>query len=387
MGALTSAAVDEAGGRAHDRAVFRPALALMAMLAVGCTEPNPYLDALAVDSGESGSTAGASGGTAGGSGGESTTGTPPGSGTGGGGGSSGGSEDTGPPPSCAARGWQCVDEAPEGWQGPFAHWEGDNPQAGSFVCPGPFSTLSTEGFDRLVAPAAECTCGCGLLMGAMCSGGGIEDHNMSSCSGAATVAEPLIAGCNSAPHAGWAGDPGSITFNGPEVSGGECTPMAASTIIPSYFAGLHAACEAPTAAAADCASDQRCTPIPSDPYFTPMCIWADGELPCPPDSAYTERQVFHRSAQEGRGCSDCTCEPPTGPCTGATIELWTGYSCTGSSIETLEAGGCSDGGAGGLIRGINYAPGSLPSSQCEASSVTPTGQATPAEPVTFCCAG
>lgn len=350
----------------------------VAALASGCLEPNPYLlNGGSTQTGEGGdaSTAGESGstgvGTTAGAGetapGMETTGT-----------------DTGGPQTCAGLGMRCVEPAPAEWMGPFARWEGPHGEP-SFACSEPFDALLTEAFSDVIAPAAECMCMCGSLTGASCGGGQMTPYMMSGCGGIGLMAANPTDGCNSAPGGGWSAD-GSFRFTAPTVQGGTCAVDSDQRTLPASFARRHVACAAEPNTL-DCTGGRQCVPTADDPYYADLCIWQEGDVPCPQGTQYSERMVVHRQIEDGRDCQACSCEPPDGTCTGSSLVLNADYDCMGASAGSVPPGGCVDGSGDGFVRGLIYDSGELPSDACTPSTPVPIGQAVAVQPVTFCCEG
>ncbi len=327
----------------------------------GCTEPNPYLSVSDTGTGSSTGTitdAQTSTGSTGDLADES-------------------SGETGS--TCTNAGGQCIDVAPEGWEGPFA-WLERPLRLEPAPCPAPWDQLSTEVFSDISAPAAQCTCECGDLLGASCGPVAVEHHAQDDCTGSLLHSMEFSEGGCEFLTPDWGGG-GGYSFASPAVVGGTCIPNADAQIQEASFLTRHRACVADVDSSG-CAAEQRCAPTPQDPLHPRYCIWQDGDVPCPEGSAYSEHERLFRDLDDARGCEECTCTPPDGTCTGATLFVGTSApACTPG--PGVAADGCVA-GPGANVNALIYSQGTPPTA-CEPAIVVPTGDASGAEPVSFCC--
>jgi hypothetical protein len=327
-----------------------------------CTEPNPYLPAAA--------------------GSDASTGTPIATDTGAttratstdDGGSSSDGE-----PSCADQGMACLSPAPAGFFGPFAWLE--RPTDAPLACAAPFARELVEAFSEISAPAADCDCDCGALTNASCGEASIDRHSGVSCAGAVQDTLDLDSACNVIPSPGWPSST-SFFFNAPPVVGGGCLPLPTVELEPAAFLTRHLACTG-ALSAAGCDPGQLCAPPPADPFHARWCVGQEGDVACPPDAGYDQRTLLYRDIDDQRGCQQCTCAVPPGPCEGSLVGLSLELDCS-----PVLAGVAPDDCVGDLaappIASVLYIEGSPPRA-CDPAVVVPTGDAAGVAPVTFCC--
>ena len=335
---------------------------------VACTEPNPYLAAQLEDAGTEPSS-----GTTGA---DSTGGPGPGSG-------STTEAGSGEPRGCEQAGMQCIEAAPDGWEGPFA-WREALLELSGVVCLAPWDRPLTEAFTDIMAPAAECDCECGPLVGASCGGATMSYYLGSGCMGPSLSPFALEPGCNDATSP-WPIE-GSFAYSPPTVVDGACMAQPTEIIEEPRFLSRHLACGA-TLSAVDCGAGRLCAERPEDPYAPRWCVWHEGDLACPEGSAYLEPRRLYRGIDDHRDCQTCECPVPPGPRPGNSLQLANSADCMGTSAGSVPAGGCSEGLGSLDVAAVSHAPGTLPADECTPSVVTPIGTAVGSEPVTFCCSG
>jgi hypothetical protein len=293
--------------------------------------------------------------------------------------------------SCGAcAGGEC--STPEvGWRGPVLLWSG--PEAEAPSCPEAAPAVVFEGRAGLEAQLTcpACTCGppsCMLPEGIILSD--VYDC-MNYDQPGATVTHYM------APE-GWTGECISPAIVPQEHTVARirlpsrvspCAPIAgpgaASTVV--TWTTMARACEvAGAAAAAD----------PPPAAFS-RCVFQEGELAACP-AAYPERQVFFRGVTSTLSCSPCTCGPPQGSVCVAYVRVHHDDPCS-EIVYSVGLVGLMDqecdlspGGEAGGVTGISAVLASLPPpNQNDPGTCTPsggkaTGEATPADPATFCCA-
>jgi len=344
-------------------------------LASSCTEPNPYLPQLGPDAS---TTAVASTGPA-----TTTTTTTTTTGEA----SDEVGDDTssgGPATACEAQGRQCIEAAPEGWEGPFA-WLERSTALDPVECPAPWDQPLTEAFSGIAAPAARCGCSCGDVLAPSCGSVTIERHAQSNCGGAVThVSELSMGTCQALPGASGWGAGGGYTMTAPAVTAGQCLPSAATEIEPASFLARHLACGIPTEdeEALECPAGQSCAAWPAAPLHPRVCVWQEGDVACPARSPYVQPQRLFRGLDDGRGCAPCSCAPPRGTCAGASLGLSVSSPCS-APVAAGAPGSCVPGPAQS-VRSLVYGEGDPPA-ECEPAVVIPTGEAAGTEPITFCC--
>lgn len=288
----------------------------------------------------------------------------------------------GPIPSCEEMGNTCIETVPEGFAGPFA-WLTTKAGAPS-GCVAPYDAdAAVMTFTDLAAPAADCPCDCGLLTGASCGGGEVQRYTNSTCVGGAASTLALSNGCN--PVVGSWAPSDYFRYNHSVIEGGGCDPQFSVETEPAQYSTTHTACTA-ALEQGQCETGELCAPTPDDPYPAQWCVWIEGDVECPADSMYTERFLTHRDIEDDRSCSLCECEVPDLECTGSTTQLVTETDCMGGlSAGNISNGACAQGLGALAIEAVSHNVGTLPTDTCNANTPTPTGQAVPTDPVTFCC--
>lgn len=352
----------------HDRRVKGPTNASRSTRLIGsllaawlgaCTEPNPYL-ATAETGSDSGSTTMQPSSSSSGVESSATLDT----------------STTLGEPSCVAQGLTCVPVAPAGFSGPFAWLE--RPADAPLACPAPFERELVEAFSELSAPAASCECECGPIGSAGCGDAAVT-RLATTCVSAVQETQDLVPGCNQVGGAGWPSS-SSFHFDAPAKEGG-CIPQPTVGLDPAAFLTRHLGC-AGAFSTAGCEPDELCAPPPGDPLQARWCVWQDGDAQCPAGD-YAERTLLYRGFQDQRGCQQCTCTLPEGPCDGTSMVLYSSTNCsTGPHVVAPDT--CLGGFGGPNITGILHVGGTPPTA-CESGTVVPIGDAAGIDPVTFCC--
>lgn len=258
----------------------------------------------------------------------------------------------------------CIPEAPAGWLGPYYAAE----VANEIECPAGYDAQDVA-YRGLVAPEAECLCSCDAAPGdcrveVLLSSSGcpfnlglVETVSNGQC------ADNNALGVDVHARATMVGSPGA------------CTPNVVQTAAPPEWMTTVTFCAAP-ARGGDCGSE-RCTATPPEGIATQACISKEGEHQCP-GGGYDARTVYHRSVNDARSCQGCTCNGGTA-CQAQAFAHDSG-SCGGTG-QPLPFGDCVD---------INVSGGygvtaSIPANTCAPTDASPSGEASPTNPVTVCC--
>ncbi len=301
---------------------------------------------------------------------------------------SSGIDGTGVDAECPA-GFSCAASIPGGWQGPVARFIGPDPALPA--CGGDYPYLETEARSGLQAAPAECTsCACGEPSGVECDGPLLRMYTNLTCSGAPSLQFELGAHdeCTVFGEFGIAIDGMDVDPVVQLPGTGACSPSGGDATLsdPSWTNHLRACGGAPDAGA--CGDGGSCLPTPGNPLAPGVCIWSEGDLPCPP-GAYALRNVFYDGYDDARGCSACECGDSSGADCQAIVEVHYNSSCSNlrASIDDPMAGTCYNVDDGG-----GYAPRSgrmivygTEGGACPPEGGQPMGVASPAQPVTFCC--
>lgn len=289
-----------------------------------------------------------------------------------------------PPPSCKVDGYACVAEAPSGWDGPFALFDGL--AASAPQCTNSAPSLKANA-DLVPAPAAACgACTC-TAQNATCSGVHV-DGAKGNCQSCAQNFGSLAPGvCYNYSYGTLICDgfnAGAFYFGTSTVAKGTCTPdVAKPTPMKTavQWNRVELGCQV-FAAKVDCDSGFVCQPVPKPPFAKGMCIQKQGDLPACPGAPYTQRFLFYQSANDTRDCGACGCGMAPDPlaCTATVTTSTTDGTCqTGTVINSLP--GCSADYPG--YAKLDAKPPAKPT--CPANGGAPTGSVTPSNPVTVCC--
>ncbi len=260
----------------------------------------------------------------------------------------------------------CAPAVPGGWNGPFYIVDAAN----LIDCPQGFARQDL-GFAGLSAEASTCACQC--VAGAGDCRVDFELSITSTCFGP-LVDDTLQDGTCRGYNAGGANVRMVAEQAGSPTS---CTPDVNIATPEATWASASTFCAAP-ARGGDCGSDQ-CIAQSPDGYATQLCISSDGDTQCPGD-AWSSRTLVYRGFDDQRTCQGCTCSGPTA-CVAQAYAYDDNGSCGGSAQEVPFNSCTNISVSGGYSVGATVDNGS-----CQASAVMPSGEATPIEPVTLCCA-
>jgi len=291
-------------------------------------------------------------------------------------------------PRCA-----CASPAPANWTGPFELYDG-NP-GNVPACPGGLTEVLTAFADFGTVPPAECSaCACdgptglspgpvtvdAFAQGVACGGPGYKRTSAVTSLGACTPLPYCNSGCGPGPA------PYDYqTSNGPPPLGGSCNPSGGSATRPTLLWGRAArGCGVSNPSSQGCTSGQVCAVSPSPPFESKPCILQVGDVACP-GTPYTQRRLFYTSADDSRGCTACSCDPPGGVSCTATLDYFASSDCSNG----LQATGSAPSGtciSAGMNIYVKAASASCSGGTCPTRGGQPTGTASPKTPVTVCCA-
>lgn len=275
----------------------------------------------------------------------------------------------------------CVEVAAAGWSGPATlHTTAADDPVPS--CGPSWSDAIDDMHADLSAPPASCECSCGDPVGESCGSMTLRNYGLNDPFCVSQVASYVIApGCNNIPNAS-AGSWWRIT-DPPEVVGGACAANLEETITPAAFDTRITACGG-TDELLGCGAGESCVPTPDDPDDR-VCIWQDGDVPCPVGSAFSDRAVRHRGIVDTRDCGACTCGDPVGTCY-ANVALMNPDDCLAMFFNgTIDSNGaCEQDEDIAATGGVNWSI-MTPDSSCTASPSAPLGAASASDPVTTCC--
>lgn len=259
---------------------------------------------------------------------------------------------------------QCVPLAPEGWDGPVVVLLGTGTAP---ACPAQAPEELFIGRAGLSAPPAECSC--------ECSGGSCDTTLYASLAGGCTEDLPVPVTEGMCEPIDTSAVPADTTVFIPPT--GVCEPQASERVSPLQWGDEVRVC---TGSLGSC-GDGAC--VPPSVAGEGVCIVRDGEHTCPL-SGYTQSFVFHRSADDTRGCSTCDC----GGDLQCTLDIYQDPGCSGMPFYSapLDSEVCEpianvipngqEGPVGLLVESMG---------QCTPQGGESSGEATPADPFTLCC--
>ncbi|RYZ07555.1 MAG: hypothetical protein EOO73_11290 [Myxococcales bacterium] len=241
---------------------------------------------------------------------------------------------TSEPPLCD-EGLSCQPDAPAGWLGPVAYWQG--PIADELPdCPEGYAEPTDLNAD-LAAPPLGCTCSCTA-----------KDL---TCEGVKNVSIYNDLGCK------------NVCFTSTDLQCSEVTTCnGASVSLGSSLAAPTGSCavsvkvvdrEPPTWERAtrfcalqvdvdECDAEQSCFPTPAAPFASQLCVYRvvlAGQAPpeCPEEYPNGPEQLYS-TFEDGRACGECECEGPMGGSCGGTVSYGSNIDCTRSDEYTIGSG-------------------------------------------------
>jgi hypothetical protein len=263
-----------------------------------------------------------------------------------------GEPDAGEPDACVS-GAVCVPSVPTGWSGPVV--VGEDPTDPP-ACPAEYPATIFVTQRDLVAPPADCNCGC-VVSSALCSLFS-ENNDTFYVPGGSCDDPPSPNDCLSA------------------VVDAACSTNSSNTLPPLSWETQARVCEG--AGPQDACDGGACFAGPSG--FGPICIFQDGDQPCP--GGFPERTVYFGDASDARGCDACGCSVTGGQCEVeievCSVGFFSRTIMSGDEPFCLPDPGDGD-GVSLLLQTITAQPA------CTPSDGTPTGEAAPDEPLTVCC--
>jgi hypothetical protein len=282
-------------------------------------------------------------------------------------------------PDCTGAGYQCAADAPPGWVGPAVLFAGlGAPPA----CNADWTAQPVAGGLDVSSPPAGCSaCTCSPPTNMFCDNFAFaiianDPQCQNGPSNNISVGQCFSPGF-SAPY---------VSVSPPKALGGNCQPGGGiPNLPPAGFKTQAALCDTPAAVGGGCSAG-ACVPKAPAGYGPSVCIYTQGDTPCP-GAPYVNRTVVYGSIDDARGCDLCSCAPPLGGvCQG-------GYTVFGGVFP-----GCAQSFGGFPADGQCYfAPtsqnvalvlqniGAPTGGTCAPSGGQPIGQAMGGSPMTVCC--
>lgn len=275
-------------------------------------------------------------------------------------------------------GYTCAPSVPDGWSGPVVLYSGDDAPP---ECPDGF-TFADDAFADLEAEAASCACGCGDVEGVDCGQPSLYSSASNSCGGLqfyeATLDEDTCSGIGSLSTYIF------IRYDDADFDSAAC-PATLDVDVPDASWSTFARTCAPTGVQA-CDGGSVCVEDLAGEFDSGACVWREGDFACPTD--YPQAHVFHGDYDDQRGCAeDCDCIDPDPTCAGS-VGMYEGGACHPNFLEaTLEVDDCLPRAQYGIESNVHARQDSAGvEGGCTPTGGTPSGMATPTQPVTVCCA-
>ncbi len=275
----------------------------------------------------------------------------------------------------------CAPSPPAQWQGPIVFADIGS-EKDRVSCPTEFPLEIFSLHENLDAPEAECSCECGPASGAACSDIVLELHGGDdTCVGGANAEFVIGSSCQEGPAVTSTSRFWSV--DQPGLEGGFCTANESTNLPDATWSTTSLVCGVGAGRFETCGNERICVPNAAAPFEANVCVWQAGLEECP-TTGFSHRVVRFSAIADERGCSSCTCDSPEGDCVG-TVRLWPSDDCSGGVVAgSIPIGG----GCIASVESVSSADrGSLSVANvsCEPQGGTPTGEATPAGPYTFCC--
>jgi hypothetical protein len=207
----------------------------------------------------------------------------------------------------------------------------------------PYAIPDLTAFGDLDVPAGDCGCECTPPADAFCDGGSVIYNSTSATCDTPSTIFFFQNGC-----AEFGGEFFSIRFfefdaTGVQVFGSDCTPQPNEVIPAPVHQSVVVACSGASEVGA-CDGPQLCLPGPEAPFQDRLCIWQDGDVDCPADTAYTNKEVYFDSLTDERDCSTCTCGALGGTCDNPTAIMRADPGCGGAAGTVLGDAECGQAG-------------------------------------------
>lgn len=283
-------------------------------------------------------------------------------------------------------GLACAEAPPTGWSGPIAIWSGSGmPLPSPPDCGGDYPQKLLDGLGGLNAPIAKCDCQCANPAGATCGSVSITRYSNGTCTTPCvnpTVVVP-VGGCVNATDCG-----GNWALGGSGPAGGSCAPQASKMVTPAEWTEASRLCGyggAPSQGA--CETGELCVSVPSFPFQPRFCIVRPGDLACPAGK-YKTKRTYYGGFVDTRDCpSSCQCGPAMGiDCNaGAHVITYDQVNCANNVLDDFAGLPKACQNPNNNTKSVKVTATPL-GGTCVATVVTPSGDATPQNPTTVCCA-
>lgn len=173
------------------------------------------------------------------------------------------------------------------------------------------------------------------------------------------------------------------------ATGGSCVPSGGGvSSLPAPSFAMPVTLCTPAATGSGCSAG-ACLPKAPSGFGASRCIYQAGALACP--VGYPAKTTIYTDFTEGRTCTACACETPTGGSCNGQLRVYRyenplGTGCVLAPLTTIAADGSCvtipSEQVGGFILDPN---GTADGGACPSSGGQPSGSASVAKPITVCC--
>jgi len=267
----------------------------------------------------------------------------------------------------------CKPVPPSGWFGPVAARESE--LGGALPsCQGGFPDEVWSLFGSIDVDGV-CDCSCSLTEASCGSTNGYHYDAFSECSDLQDeflIVDELCHEWNGPTSGGWRIDAA------PAV--GECEPVVTPMLSDPAFAHRWTACGGAMFGECPVRGDVCAPPLPTG--YDHLCIFQEGDSPCPLGSSYNVREVRYTSLEDKRSCEgvECGCGEPTPDCA-TNLRLFS-VSCT--NAKGIVGQECDD-----VLQVTSYYMETAlhPETNCppDFKTLPPEGEVIGLGSVTFCC--
>ncbi len=258
----------------------------------------------------------------------------------------------------------CLTAAPDGWDGPVAV------RPGASTCEDETASTTEATLFQDVSAQGDCVCACGDATGIVCDALTLRGYADAACMNELGTFPAVNGVC--AKHEDV--DFGSYDPPTANTDLASCEPIESAGLAAPSWARTWVGCgPLPTV---DC-GDASCL---SAPEGAVMCIYREGDVPCP-GAPFTDREQWHADYDDARVCAPCACGAVDAACN----EVVTSYAdddCTAMPTPALPTPMC------GVVAGARIESSmfvATPSGSCVASGGEVSGEVTPTVPTTVCC--
>jgi hypothetical protein len=281
---------------------------------------------------------------------------------------------------CKAQGYKCTPPPTTGWTIAAVDFTLE------VACPPGYGT----GYTMYTAPTggpAMCTCSCSLVASPSCTSGDLEYAINSTAETTCTVDEifAVNAGCDNYTTPTTLADYHQV-LDIPGASGGECDPTEKTTLPPNGSTSDYVCPLDGSPSTTGCSGGDVCVATTS--VESQCVIQVGADLICP--AGYTVASEVGVSLSDTRGCTTCTCDPPTATCIDPSLVFYAAADCVGTvptSATSIDMDGNCD--ATNPLTLDSYASveysATVSGAACGLGTVTSTGSLTLVDPHTLCC--